>query len=115
MSVSLQATKEMASATHFFLGTRPKWPAQAAPSQPCPSCGDTVVPPWRDKSLWRITATKTLESTKIMEEFCEPMRTKHAIEYAKVMKECEEVKDRNPESENEMKEEAEGEVQEWKE
>ena len=79
-------------------------------SQPCPSCGDIVVPPWRDKCLWRLTTTKTAEgllsekpsdeSTKIMEEFCEPMTKKHAVEYT--------VNDRDPESENEMKEEAEG-------
>ena len=114
--VSLQATKEMDSARHFKLGVRPKWPRQATPSQPCPSCGETVVPPWRDKSLWRVTSTKTVEgllsekpfyeSTKMMEEFCDPMTNKHAMEYAKLMKEYEEVKDRDPESENEMKEEA---------
>ena len=40
-----------------------------------------------------------------MEEFCEPMTKKHAVEYA--------VNDRDPESENEMKEEAEGKDQEW--
>ena len=50
--VSLQATKEMTSARRYKLGATPKWPAQAAPSQPRPSCGGTVVPPWRDTSLW---------------------------------------------------------------
>ena len=36
------------------------------------------------------------------------------MEYDKLMKEYEEVKERDPESENEMKEEAEGNDQEWR-
>ena len=101
------------SARHSKLGARPKWRAQAAPSQPCASCGDTVVPPWRDKSLWRVTKP-SYESTKIMEEFCETMTEKHAMEYTKLMKEFEEVKDTDPQSENEIEEETEGKDQAWK-
>ena len=41
--VSLRATNEMASARHYKLVARPMWPPQAAPSQPCPSCGETLV------------------------------------------------------------------------
>ena len=75
---------------------RPKWPAQATPSQPCPSCGDTVVPQGRDKDSRGTTVRKpSCESTKMMEEFCEPMTKKHAMEGAKLMKEYEEVKDRD--------------------
>ena len=97
--------------------------AQAAPSHPCPSCGDPLILPWRDKSLWRITTTKTVkgflrekpfESTKVLEEFSEPMTKKHAMEYAKLMKEYEEDKDRDMETENETKKEDEGKDQVWK-
>ena len=77
-SISLSLHAEMISSRHFNLGARTKWQAQATPSHPCPS-GEPVVPPWRDKSLWRITTTQTVEgllsekpseSTKIMEKFC---------------------------------------------
>ena len=52
-----------------------------------------------------------------MEDFCETMTKKHAMECAKLMKEMkeyEEVKERDLESKNEMRKEAEGKDQGWK-
>ena len=49
-----------------------------------------------------------------MEKLCEVMKKRHAMEYAKLSKECEEVKQRDLESENETNEQVEGKDQEWK-
>ena len=100
--------------------------SQAALSQSCVSCGDTMVLPRRHKTLWRITTTKTVEgllvkepayeSKKTVEDLCETMTKKHAMESAKLMKEMEyeETRDRDLESRNEMKKEAERKDQGWK-
>ena len=80
---------------------------------------------WRDKSLWRITTTKTVGglltenpssgSEKKTEELCEMMKKKkHAMEHAKLLQEYEEGQQRDPESENEVNEEVEGKDQELK-
>ena len=49
-----------------------------------------------------------------MEELCEMMKKKHVMEYAKLLKEYEEVKQRDLESENEADKEVDGKDQEWK-
>ena len=74
---------------------RPKWTAQPAPIQPCPNCACSG-------------------SKKKMEELHEMMKKRHAMEYAKLLKECEEVKQRDPESENETNEQVEEKDHEWK-
>ena len=72
------------------------------------NCGDTTILPWRDKSRWRITTTKTVEGAenlssgfkKETEELCEMMKKKHVMEYAKLLQEYEEGKQRDQKSEN---------------
>ena len=66
------------------------------------------------KSLCRITTTTTggpenlsSGSKKKTEELCELMKKKHATEYAKLLQEYEEGKQRDLESENEANEEVE--------
>ena len=106
----------MTKSRDFKSGARTKWTAQLAPVQPCPNCGDTTIPPWRDNSLWRITTTKTVEgpenpssgSKKKTEELCEIMKKKHAEEYDKLLQDYEEGKQRELESENEPNEWVEG-------
>ena len=82
----------MTSPKHYKLGAKPKWSAHA--DGPCMS-GDesstTPDPPWRDKSLWRITTTKTMEGLlpeepnrgvkQKFEGLCEALTKKHAMEY----------------------------------
>ena len=66
------------------MGARPKRTAQPAPTQPCPSCGDTTIPLWRDESLWSITTTKTVEVPEIFpvdprrSELMKKKKKKHA-------------------------------------
>ena len=89
ISESISA-KVMTSSRYFKLGARPKWTTQPAPTQPCPNCGETTIPPWRPKPVWRITSTKTVEglltenpsngSKQKTEELCEMMKKKHAME-----------------------------------
>ena len=43
------SANEMTSSRYFKLGVSPKWTAQPALTQPCPNCGDTTIPSWRDK------------------------------------------------------------------
>ena len=60
------------------------------------------IPPWRDKSLWRITTTETVEGlmseqpsrgvTQKFESQYEALAKKHAMEYSKLIKEFEEMK-----------------------
>ena len=44
-TLSPRDTKETVGASHFELGARPQWEAQAILSRPCPSRGDTAAPP----------------------------------------------------------------------
>ena len=111
----------MTSSKFFTLGAKPKWTAQPPSIQPCPNCGDPSLPPWRDKSLWRITTTKTREgllsekqsrgSKKKTDELCEMMK-KHTKEHAEVLLEYEEGKQRK--SGIETREIVEDKDQEWK-
>ena len=53
------SVEEMTSQRHDKLGAKPKRSAHAG--LPCMSCDEsstTPNPPWRDRSLWRITTTK---------------------------------------------------------
>ena len=84
----------------------------------------STIPPWRGKSLWRITTTKAVEGLltdnqssgykKKMEELCEMMKKKHAKEYADLLQECEEGKQRDQESEKEPNDGVEWKDQELK-
>ena len=99
----------MTSPRRYKFGARPKWTAQAVPNQPCLCSGETPILPWRDKSLWRITTTKSIEgllseepsrgAKKRIEEFSDALTKKHAMEYAKMLKEYEEVKEREKKNE----------------
>ena len=93
---------------HFKLGTKPKWSAYADWSafanwsNLSENSSATPISPWRDKSLWRITTTKTVEGlmseqpsrgvTQKFESQYEPLAKKHAMEYSKLIKEFEEMK-----------------------
>ena len=57
----------------------------------------SILPPWRDQSLWRITTTKTVEGLSGQpkcgaKQQYEDLLKKHAIEYTKLMKEYEDMK-----------------------
>ena len=57
-----------------------------------------------DENSRMAAVRKSVQRTKKMEELCEMMTKRHAMEYAKLSKECEEVKQRDLESENETNE-----------
>ena len=87
---------------HYKLGAKPKWSAHHAD---WPSMSDessaTPIPPWRDKSLWRITTRKTVEgllseqpSRGVKQKFVglyEALSKKHAMEYARLFNKFEEM------------------------
>ena len=90
---------------HCKLGAKPKWSAHADWSAYADWSDDsfaTPIPPWRNKSIWRITATKTVEGlmseqprsgvTQTLENQHEALLKKHAMEFSKLMKEFEEMK-----------------------
>ena len=83
---------------HSKLGATPKWCAHADwPIQWSEDSPTWTIPPWRDQSLWRITTTKTVEGLSEqpkcgVKQQCEAPLRKHTIEYAKLMKEYEDMK-----------------------
>ena len=114
ISASISA-KEMTSSRYFKFGARPKWTAQHAPSQPCPNCGDTTIPPWRDKSLWRITTTKTAEGLLSKNP---SYRSKKKVEGLWSMPNCSRKMKKSKKwscsQKNETKEEVEGRIKDWR-
>ena len=58
------SVEEMTSQKYCKLGAKPKWAAHAdQPSLASNEAPLTPISPWRDRSLWRITTTKTVEGT----------------------------------------------------
>ena len=120
-------TAEKMSQQHYKLGVKSKWCAHLADwsdhadwSHTSEESSALPIPPWRDKSLWRITTTKIVEglmseqpSRGVKQKFesqYEALSKKHAMEDAKLMKEYEEMKA----SENGFNEEDETKDKGWK-
>ena len=87
---------------HYKLGAKPKWSAHHADwPHLSEDSSTTPTPPWRDKSLWRITTKKTVEglmseqpSRGVKQKFeglYEALSRKHAMVYARLIKEYEEM------------------------
>ena len=80
--------------SHSKLGAKRKWTANA-------SAVSTVVPPCRDRALWRITTTKTVEGLPDQPKYggkhnyvyCENLIKKLAADYLRLMKENEDIQD----------------------
>ena len=93
--------EEMTSPRHYKLEAKPKWSAHAHwPSMSGDEFSATPIPPWRDKSHWRITTTKTeglmseQPSRGVKQKFeglYEALSKKHAMEYARLIQEYEEI------------------------
>ena len=83
---------EELSQKHYKLGAKPKWNAHAAWPDLSEDSSTTPIQPWRDKSLWRITSTKTVErllsdqlNQGVKQKFqglYEALSRKHAMDYA---------------------------------
>ena len=116
------SVEEMTSQKHFKPGAKPKWSAHADWSAyewsiMIDESSTTPVPPSRDKSLWRITTTKTVEALmseqssrgvkqNFESQYQAPLK-KHAVEYTKLMKKYEEMTaSENGTNEEEEEEEA---------
>ena len=86
---------------HYKLGAKPKWSAHADWPDLSEDSSTTPTPPWRDKSLGRITTKKTVEG--LMSEqpsrggkqkfdgLYEALSRKHVMVYARLIKEYEEM------------------------
>ena len=61
VEISDSGSVEEMSQKHFKLGAKPKWSAHADWPNLSEDSSTTPIPPWSDKSLWRITTTKTVE------------------------------------------------------
>ena len=80
----------------YNLGAKPKWSAHADWPNMSGDSSATPTPPWRDKSLWRNTTTKTVEGLmseqprqrvkQNLEGLYEALSRKHAMEYARLIK-----------------------------
>ena len=100
VEISDSGSVEEMSQKHFKLGAKPKWSAHADWPNLSEDSSATPIPPWRDKSLWRIITTKTVEgllseqpSQGVKEKFeglYEALSRKHAMEYARLTKEYKE-------------------------
>ena len=97
VDISDSCSAEEMSQKHYKLGAKPKWRAHHADwSNMSEESSATAIPLWRDKSLWGLTTTKTLEGL-ISEQPClgvkqkfeglhEALSRKHAMEYARLLK-----------------------------
>ena len=61
VDISDSGSVEEMSQKHYRLGAKPKWSAHADWPDLSEDSSTTPNPPWRDKSLWRITTTKTVK------------------------------------------------------
>ena len=102
VDISASGSAEEMSQKHYILEAKPKWCAHHA-DWPNMSEDSSTTPtaPWRDKSLWRITTTKTVEglmseqpSRGVKQKFeglNEALSRKHVMVYARLIKEYEEM------------------------
>ena len=61
VDISDSGSAEEMNQKHYKLGAKPKLSAHIAWPNMSEESSATPIPPWRDKSLWRITTTKTVE------------------------------------------------------
>ena len=111
--------------SHSKLETKPMWSAHAELSNPSgEESAASILPSWRDQSLWRITTTKTVERLSGepkcgVKQHYEAFLKKHAIEYTKLMREYDDMKAKEHEDMKlagaEKKTEFEQKESEWKE
>ena len=101
MDISDSGSVEEMNQKHYNLRAKPRWSAHADWLDLSEESSATPIPPWRDKSLWRITATKTVEgllsdqsNQGVKHKFqglYEALSRKHAMEYARLTKDYEEM------------------------
>ena len=101
VDISDSGSVEEMSQKHYKLGAKPKWSAHADLPKLSEDSSTTPIPPWRDKSLWRITTTKTVggllsdqPNQGVKQKFqglYEAMSRKHAMEYARLTKDYEDM------------------------
>ena len=100
--ISDSGSVEEMSQKHHKLGAKPMWSAHHADWRSMSDKSSaTPIPPWRDKSLWRTMTTKTVEGLMSEQPSCgvkqkfeglyEALSKKHAMEYARLLKEYEEM------------------------
>ena len=65
VDISDSGSAEELSQKHYKLGAKPKWSAHADWLDMSDESSATPIPPWRDKSLWRITNDKNLGRTDV--------------------------------------------------
>ena len=92
VDISISGYVEEVSQKHYKLGAKPKWSAHVDRPDLSEDSSTTPIPLWRDKSLWRITTTKTVEgllsdqfNQGVKQKFqglYEALSRKHAMEYA---------------------------------
>ena len=61
VDISDSGSVEEMSQKHYKFCAKPKWSAHADWPNFSEDSSATPIPPWRDKSLWRTTTTKTVE------------------------------------------------------
>ena len=93
--------EDMTSQKHFKLGAKPKWSAHADWPNTSDESSATPIPPWRDKSRWRVT-TKNVEG-RMSEEPSRGIKQKFeglyvasskklGVEYARLIREYVEMR-----------------------
>ena len=94
VDISDSDSAEEMSQKHYKLGAKPEWSAHADWPNLSEDPSTTTIPPWRDKSLWRITTTWLLglmseqPSRGVEQNFegiYEALSRKHAMEYARII------------------------------
>ena len=96
VDISDSGSAEKMSQKHYKWGAKPKWSANVDWPNMSEDSSATPIPPWRDKSLWRITTTKTVEglmseqpSRGVKQKFeglYDALSRKHAVEHARLIK-----------------------------
>ena len=101
VDISDSGYAEEMSEKHYKLGAKPKWSAHADWPDLSEDSSTTPNPPWRDKSLWRIITTQTVEgllsdqpNQGVKQNFqglYEALSRKHTMGYARLTKDYEEM------------------------
>ena len=101
VDISHPGSVEEMGQQHYKLGAKTKWSAHADWPDLSEDSSTTPIPPWRDKSIWRITTTKTVAgllsdqpnqgAKHKFQGMYEALSRKHAMEYARLTKDYEEM------------------------